>query len=48
MKCVIIYYNVCAVMYAYEDTLLELSEVDVYRVRQTKLKFHKISQKKPI
>jgi len=29
MKCVIIYYNVCVVMYAYEDKLLELSEANV-------------------
>ena len=29
MNCVIIYYNVCAVICAYEDKLLELSEADV-------------------
>jgi hypothetical protein len=29
MSCVISYYNVCAVICAYEDNLLELSEADV-------------------
>ena len=29
MKCVIIYYNVCAVICAYEDKSLELSKADV-------------------